>query len=468
MKQRSRQVSFGKIIFFFGRRDVFFLFPVYSIKSKACKNGWKDFQEMNLIVGQHRLSGEIAVPGSKSHTIRAVALAMMAEGGSRIHAPLVSEDSLAAVRAASLFGASVERGDDSCWSVTGTGGKLRDPGTVVDMANSGTSVKIFAGLAALSPFPVTFDGDASLRSRPMGHLLSALDRLNVKTSSRGGKCPFSVEGPMSGGETVVNGESSQYVTALLLSAPFAKQDTRIHVENINEQPYIEITLGWLDRLSIRYKAEKDLSLFEIPGGQSISPFEATIPADFSTATFPLVAAAVTGSELMIRNLDFNDLQGDKAVFALLERMGMEVLRGGEGTLVRPRGVLQAADLDLNATPDALPAIAVAAAFANGTSRIYNVAQARIKETDRIACMTRELRRMGVRVEEFPDGMTITGGVLHGAAVNSYKDHRIAMALAVAGLGASGETIIRDAECVGVTYPKFMDDFNALGARFRIF
>lgn len=424
---------------------------------------------MNLIVNPKSLSGTIAVPGSKSHTIRAVALAMMADGISRIKAPLVSEDSLAAVRAATMFGAVVDRGDDSVWTVTGTGGKLRQPDGTVDMANSGTSIKIFAGLAALCPFSVTFDGDASLRSRPMQHLLSALELLGVETSSAGGKCPFSVRGPMTDGKTLVNGESSQYVTALLLSAPFAGQDTVIEVENINEQPYIEITLGWMDRVGLRYHAAEDLCRFEIPGGQSIRAFDVTIPADFSTATFPLVAAAVTGSELAIRNLDFNDLQGDKAVFGLLERMGVEIVREGNLTIVRPHGPLQAAELDLNATPDALPAISVAAAFADGTTRIYNVAQARIKETDRIACMTRELRRFGVVVEELPDGMIITGsGELHGAAVNSYKDHRIAMALAVAGLAVHGETIIRDAECVSVTYPGFIDDFKALGARFRVF
>ena len=392
-------------------------------------------------------------------------MGMMADGVTRIHAPLLSEDSMAAVRAATLFGAAVDRGDDSCWSVTGTGGKLLNPGKTVDMANSGTSIKIFAGLASLLSFPVSFDGDASLRSRPMGHLLSALKYLNVKTSSQNGKCPFTVEGPMTGGETVVNGESSQYVTALLLSAPFAKQDTRIQVENLNEQPYIEITLGWLDRLGLRYTAEKDLSRFEIPGGQSIHAFDVTIPADFSTATFPLVAAAVTGSELTIRNLDFNDVQGDKAVFGLLERMGVEVIRDGNATRIRPHGPLHAADLDLNATPDALPAIAVAA---EGTSRIHNVAQARIKETDRIACMTRELRKMGARVEEFPDGMSITGGGLHGAAVNSYKDHRIAMALTIAAMAAEGESVIKDAECADVTYPGFIDDFRNLGAKITEF
>lgn len=423
---------------------------------------------MNLVVTKKSLGGTIAVPGSKSHTIRAVAFAMMANGISRIHSPLISEDTLAAVRAAESFGAIVERGDDSVWSVTGHGGAFRNPGTVIDMANSGTSVKIFGGLAALCDFPVTFDGDASLRSRPMGHLLSALERLGVKTDSRAGKCPFTVQGPMRGTEMEVNSESSQYVTALLMSTPFAGQDTIIHVVNLNERPYIEITLGWLDKLNLKYRKSADFSRFDIPGNQVCQPFDLTIPADFSTATFPLVAAAVTQSELAIQNLDFSDEQGDKAVFALLEKMGVEILRNGSTTLIRPHGRLHGADLDLNATPDALPAIAVAAAAAEGTTIIRNVAQARIKETDRIACMTRELRKMGISVEEHPDGMTITGGQLSGTAVNSYKDHRIAMALAVAGLAAEGETIIRDAECVAVTYPKFIEDFNRLGAEFRCF
>ena len=421
---------------------------------------------MDLIVRKGRLSGSIAVPGSKSHTIRAAAFALMADGISKIHYPLISQDTLSAAGAVRAFGGVLDRGDDSCWSIRGTGGNLRDPGKTVDMANSGTSIKIFAGLAALCSFPVTFDGDESLRSRPMGHLLSALSKLNVKTSSANSKCPFTVQGPVTGTKTEVNSESSQYVTALLMSLPFAGHNVSMDVVNLNEKPYIEITLGWMDTLGLRYTRTEDLSHFEIPGGQKIAPFEATIPADFSTAAFPLIAAAVTQSELTILNLDFRDRQGDKAVFSYLEKMGMEVIRGEKGTTLRPHGRLKGVDLDLNSTPDALPAIAVAAASAEGVTNIRNVAQARIKETDRIACMTAELRKMGIRIEEHPDGMTIYGGTLKGTAVESYKDHRIAMALAVAGLAAEGETVIHEAECAGVTYPGFFADFRKLGASFR--
>lgn len=421
---------------------------------------------MNLIVEKSRLAGSIAVPGSKSHTIRAAAFALMADGVSKIRFPLISQDTLSAAGAVRSFGGILDRGDDSCWSIRGTGGDLKNPGCTVDMANSGTSIKIFAGLAALCSFPVTFDGDESLRSRPMAHLLSALSGLSVKTASNNGKCPFTVQGPVRGNHTVVNSESSQYVTALLMSLPFSDENVSLDVVNLNERPYIEITLGWMDSLGLKYSGRDDFSHFEIPGKQKIAPFDMTIPADFSTAAFPLVAAGVTQSELTILNLDFNDRQGDKAVFGHLEKMGMEVVRGDKITVVRPHGRLKGVDLDLNATPDALPAIAVAAASAEGVTNIRNVAQARIKETDRIACMTAELRKMGIQVEEHPDGMTIRGGVLRGAEVESYKDHRIAMALAAAGLAAEGKTVIRDAECAGVTYPGFFSDFKRLGASFR--
>ncbi len=423
---------------------------------------------MNLVVRKNELHGSISVPGSKSHTIRAVAIASMAEGTSRIRSPLLSEDTLSAVNAARQFGAVVERGDDSVWSIRGVGGRIHTPKGIVDMRNSGTSIKIFAALASLSASAITFDGDESLRSRPMGPLLDALEQRGVKTASKSGKCPFQLTGPLCGGEVTVDCESSQFVTAMLMSLPLVEDDSVIHVENINEQPYLEITLKWLDKTGIRFKREEDLTRFEIPGKQRYRAFDLPMPADFSTAAFPLVAAAVTGSELEIENLDFSDTQGDKAVFAHLETMGMEIIRTGTITRLKPHGRLHAAELDLNATPDALPALSVAAAYAEGTTVLKNVAQARIKETDRIACMTKELRKMGAQIEEFEDGMSITGGTLTGTALQSYKDHRIAMALAVAGLGAEGETIIRGAECAAVTYPGFIRDFNRLGANFKEF
>ena len=269
-------------------------------------------------------------------------------------------------------------------------------------------------------------------------------------------------------EVVVDGKTSQFLSALLMVAPLLDEPTTIHVSKLNEKPYVLITLDWLKRQDIKVKYDDAMTCFEVPGGHKYKPFSTLIPVDFSTAAFPLLAAAVTGGEVKIPNLDFDDLQGDKAVFDYFAKMGVKITQGQHSTAIKGPRKLKAFDLDLNATPDALPVMAVAAACADGVSYLRNVPQARIKETDRIACMTAELRKMGVSVEELEDGMVITGGKLKGCAdLQSYKDHRIAMALAVAGLAASGETVVRNAECAAVTYPAFFDAFKALGADFTL-
>lgn len=420
---------------------------------------------MKLKVSKSKISGDILVPGSKSHTVRAIAVAAMADGVSRIIHPLISGDTFSSLNAATAFGAGVEKKNDF-WKIRGVAGKLRYSHGVIDMGNSGTSLRIFTGLASLSDMTVEFDGDSSLRTRPMGILLSALEELGVKTKSTDGKCPLSVKGPLRGGETTVEGKSSQFVTSLLFSTPLAPKNSVINVFKLNEVPYVEMTVDWLKKQEIEFEHSHDMSVFKIKGGQAYKPFEMAIPADFSTATFPLAAAAVTGGEIRIKNLDFSDRQGDKGVFSYFEKMGMEVVRGKEWTTVRLKDRLKGIEIDLNSTPDALPAMAAAACFARGETRLVNVPQARIKETDRIACMTRELRKMGADVEELEDGMIIRESELHGTEVESCGDHRIVMALAIAGMNAEGQTIISEAEAASVTYPDFVKDFVRLGAKFE--
>ena len=365
-----------------------------------------------------------------------------------------------------MLGAKIKTSDDM-WEITGCGGDFSNyDGRVIDMANSGTSLRIFTALAATANFPIKFDGDASLRTRPMQQLLDALAKLGVQSESNNGKCPISVTGPLSTNLTEVDGTSSQFLTALLFAAPTAQQDIEIMVKNLNEIPYVRITLGWLDMLGIRYETTPDLKKFKVFANQTYHPFDWTIPADFSTAAFPLIAAAVTRGNVTIANLNFTDLQGDKAVFDYLEQMGTTIKREENNTLIKGNK-LKATEFDLNATPDALPAMAVAAACANGTTRIYNVPQARIKETDRIECMTRELQKLGVTVNEFADGMTITGGKLTGAELEGYGDHRIVMALTVAAMVANGTSTINNAEAAAVTYPNFIKDFQELGANIEI-
>jgi len=421
---------------------------------------------MEIAVKKSKLSGMIEIPGSKSHTIRAVFIASLASGTSTIKMPLVSEDTVAALRAASILGAWIKRGDDTVWRISGMGGHLLQPAGVIDMANSGTSLRLFTAMAALGSFKVRFDGDSSLRTRKMASLLEALAAMGAQVESANGQCPLSVTGPIEGREVLVDGKTSQFLSALLLVAPLLKEPTTIHVDKLNERPYVHLTLDWLKRQNIEVKFDEDMTRFEVSGGHRYQPFSTLIPVDFSTAAFPLLGAAVTGGEVKIPNLDFKDSQGDKAVFDFFARMGVKITHGEHFTTVKGPRKLKAFDLDLNATPDALPVLAVAAACAEGVSTLRNAPQARIKETDRIACMTAELRKMGIAVEELEDGMVITGGKLKACTdLQSCKDHRIAMALAIAAMAADGESVVHDADCVAVTYPAFIENFRAAGADF---
>ena len=418
---------------------------------------------MKLTVRPSVLKGEIAVSGSKSHTIRGIVAALAGTGRSRLRSPLESADTLAVLDAAKLLGAEVVRGTDF-WEFAGTGGHFTEPGQVIDMKNSGTGLRLLSGMCALQDFTVSFDGDASLRTRKMATLLDSFAQLGAQIDAPTGKCPFAMRGPVTGGPVRADGSSSQFLSALLLSLPLAQKDSVITLDFLNEQPYVGITTSWMDAIGLRYRHSEDLLNWEIPGRQKISAFDKTIPADFSTAAFPLVAGMIAGDGVKIRNLDFNDPQGDKAVFGFAEKMGARLERG-ENLTVFPCPRLDGCDLDLNATPDALPILAVAGAFAEGTTRLLNVPQARIKETDRIAVMAQELSKIGIAAEELPDGLIIHGGKVRGGRVSSHGDHRIAMAFAVAGLAASAPVEIEDAECAGVSYPRFFDDFTALGADF---
>ena len=415
-----------------------------------------------------RVSGALPVPASKSHTIRALLIAAFADGESRLRRPLVSKDALSCRTAVEVLGAEVVE-DGSDWIVRGFGSRPAPGSGLIDVGNSGTTLYLASALAALAGDPVRFDGDGQIRRRSAGPLLAALEGLGAEVrSSDGGCAPFSVSGPLRSGEVSVDCPVSQYLSALLLAAPLIPGGdadvTRIRVRTLNEAPYVGITLDWLDRQGIRFE-QNGWEEFRVPAGQAYRPFDTVVPADWSSATFFLVAAAVTGGSLVLEGVDPRDSQGDKAVVAMLEAMGCaaETVDGGLRIEGRP---MTAAVHDLNATPDALPAMAVACCFAEGESRLVNVPQARLKETDRIAVMNEELLKLGADVEELPDGMVIRGRrpapegcdvpVLKGALVDGHDDHRVVMALATAGLGCCGQVSIRGAEAADVTFPGFFE------------
>ncbi|MDG5815562.1 3-phosphoshikimate 1-carboxyvinyltransferase [Chitinispirillales bacterium ANBcel5] len=422
---------------------------------------------MKWIVRPSKLNGTLEVPPSKSHTIRALLISALANGTSTIRKPLLTGDGGSAVKAARALGAYVES-KDSQLTVDGIAGDFNGGDELFDMGNSGTGTTLFASAAALGHKLRRFDGDNSLRSRPIKPLLESLANLGASYTieSENQELPFTIQGPLKGGKTVVDGISSQFVSSLLLACPLIKNNTHLTVSNIHEQPYIEITLWWLRKLGIEFEHSQNLTSFIITGGQQYEPVDITVPADFSSATFAAVAGVVTNGELKLTGLDFSDPQGDKDVFKVLTEMGADV-RIEQQVAVSNSRELKGMFVDLNSMPDALPALSVAACKASGETLLGNVEQARIKETDRIAVMCSELSKMGASVREHPDGLVIQHSTLKGAHVSGHDDHRVVMALALAGMNAEGETVIDSAEAAAVTYPTFVEDFKALGADIQI-
>jgi len=424
---------------------------------------------MKLIVRKSRLAGEVTMPASKSHTIRAVAIASLAEGESTIRKPLVSGDTQAVVDCYRALGAEIDTFNPELWKVIGTGGDISVPKESIDVLNSGTTLRIAMGSAALAEKDSTirFNGDEQLQSRPVVPLMESLADLGAKCVSinNNGKAPLEVTGKLQGGKTTIASRTSQYLSSLLLCAPLAAKDTVIDVTELNEPDYVQMTLDWLDKQGIEYENQQ-FRKFKIKGGQSYKGFDETVPADFSSATFFFCAGAMAADEIRLLGLDFSDSQPDKAVVDYLKAMGADI--GIEADSVTIKAVpLKGIEIDMNKTPDALPAMAVTAAFAEGKTRLVNVPQARSKETDRIKCMTEELKKMAVNVEELPDGLIIEGSRPRPAELNGRSDHRIVMALSLAGLNLDGQCTIDTAEAISVTFPDYVELMRSIGANMEL-
>lgn len=424
---------------------------------------------MKLIVKKSRLNGSVAIPGSKSHTIRAVAIASLAGGHSLILNPLDSSDTRSAVTCYRALGAEIDTSDPKTWKVTGTGGGISPPKKMIDVGNSGTTLRIAMGSAALAPQgkTTTFTGDEQIQTRPVGPLIDSLNELGAKCTSHNnnGKVPIEITGKLTGGKTSIAATTSQYLSSLLLCVPLASEDTLIDVTLLNEPGYVHMTLDWLDKQQIEYKNQQ-MQTFLIKANQSYKPFEATVAADFSSATFFFCGAALASDEVILRGLDFSDSQPDKAVVDYLKAMGAKIVIGPDSVMIKG-GPLKGAELDMNKTPDALPAMAVTAAFAEGTTRLINVPQARYKETDRIRCMAEELTKMNVKVEELPDGLIIEGGKPKPAALHGWADHRIVMALSLAGFNMDDQCSIDTAEAMSVTFPNYVELMQKIGANIEV-
>lgn len=423
---------------------------------------------MKLHVQGSPLRGDVQIPGSKSHTIRAVAIASLAEGTSRIGMPLDSSDGRAAFHAYRGFGANITE-EDGDWLVEGLGGNLRVPDDIIDVGNSGTTMIVALGSAALirDGWSV-LTGDEQVRRRPGGPLAQALNDLGatVHSTRHNGNPPFLVKGPLRGGETTFEAMTSQYVTSLLINGPCAEKDIHLRIPLLHEKPYVHITLDWLKRQGVSVDYADDLSAFHIKAGQRYAPVNRRIPGDFSSATFFLAAGAMGENAVVCKGLDMTDTQGDKAVVDYLRAMGAEVTVREDGVAVCAKE-LTGCELDLNATPDALPMMAVLSCFARGTTKLVNVPQARLKETDRITVMRQELEKLGAKITERPDGLVIEESALTPCTVEGHGDHRVVMSLAVGATMLEGTTTINGYEAVNVTYPTFLDALTGLGGKGKV-
>jgi 3-phosphoshikimate 1-carboxyvinyltransferase len=407
---------------------------------------------VKLIVERtEKLSGSVLAPPSKSHTHRALILASLAAGTSTIENHLTSDDIRATIEACRKLGAKIETGQ--ILTVTGVDGKPQTPSSEIDVRNSGTTIRLLTAVATLCDGTTKITGDASIRSRPIGPLLKSLTDLGAKgaVSVKGNGCPpVSITGKMTGGKTNIDAESSQFLSALLLSCPLAEKDCDISVKDLNSRPYVKMTLEHLERAGAKVRNE-EMRTFHIPGGQSYKPFRYKVPGDFSSAAFLIAAAKITGSTIKVFGLDQNDTQGDKAILTILQQM-----RSGDKR-----------EIDLRDTPDLLPISAVLGCYSEGTTVLKNVPHARLKESDRISSICMELKKMGANIKETADGLIVSHSPLKGATLDGHKDHRVVMALTVAALSAEGKSIINDADTLSTSYPQFVADLVGLGANIKV-
>ncbi|MCD1295966.1 3-phosphoshikimate 1-carboxyvinyltransferase [Methanocella sp. CWC-04] len=419
---------------------------------------------MNAKVSKSEVWGSVEAPPSKSYTHRAIVIGSLGKY-SKIQKPLLSADTLATVDACRALGAEIKVEGEEI-EIAGVIGKPKVPDNVIDAKNSGTTLRLCMSMAALADGATVFTGDESLRKRPNKPLIKALNDLGaVCYSTRGtGTAPIVVHGVMEGGKISIDGGiSSQFISSLLISCPFAKNETRIEIEGeLKSRPYIEVTLEMLEKAGAQVAT--NFKEFVIPTEQEYDLRSYRIPGDFSSASYMVAAAAITGTKVTVNNL-FESKQGDSAILEYLLDMGANVYWDTEkGSVTVEGGELHGIEIDASATPDLVPTLAVLGACAKGTTRIVNAEHVRFKETDRLKAMANELKEMGVDIIEKPDGLVIKGGMMRGAHVEGYDDHRIVMSLAIAGLVATGTTTITDADAINISYPGFFDDLKKLGAK----
>lgn len=429
---------------------------------------------MNIFINKTPLlHGQVSPPSSKSQSIRAIILASLCEGESTLKNVLYSDDTQDAIDACRALGANIVKSDQQV-IVKGSGLPLNVNATEIHSGNSGITthfVMPLLGLRKNADQPIILNCQSQMRARPIKLLVEALTHLglHIQYLKNNDTLPIRISGKLTGGKTIVDGVTSQYLSALLFALPCAAHDSEIYVNHLQERPYAEMTLNWLKNQDIQFQhiSNKDTDIYQIKGGQKYKNFNATMPSDFSSASYLIAAATLIPGEVILQGLNMTDPQGDKQLVTILQEMGADItihpaylhIHGGKG--------LTGIKINASDIPDLLPTLAVIGTYASGKTEISHVAHARIKETDRIQSMGAGLARMGAKIEEKEDGLIVHQSALTGACVKGYNDHRTVMALSIAGMIADGTTVIDEGESINKTFPTFVSIMQSMGARMEV-
>lgn len=412
---------------------------------------------MERFLEPSRVEGRIKAPSSKSMTQRAIAAAMLAQGQSRIINPSYCDDSLAAMSIAVSLGAKVEPDTDEL-KITGCG-ELKE--TKLNCGESGLAIRMFSPIAALFPAEITISGGGSLKKRPMSMIEEALSQLGVQCKSSGGFLPLTIHGPIKGGNLEINGSvSSQLLTGLLMALPLAVKNSVIKVNDLKSKPYIDMTLQILKDFGISIE-NKDYNNFYIPGNQSFKSRKYRVESDWSGGAFLLVAGAING-HLEIEGLNSVSKQSDMAIISALKKAGA-LIKIANDKIEISKSDMKGFEFDATESPDLFPPLVALASYCKGETIIKGVSRLVFKESNRAVSLKEEFGKMNIRIDLDDDLMKIKGGNVAGARVFSHDDHRIAMAVSIAALGATGIVSVKDSQCVSKSYPGFYDDLRQIGA-----
>ncbi len=420
---------------------------------------------MKCKITKSKISGQIVCPPNKSYTHRAIFLASLAGKNSTVENVLLSADTNATIDTCKKFGAEIEVGNSSI--IVKNSIKIGTKVPEINTENSGTTLRIATGIASLFSEEIILTGDSSLQKRLMQPLLDALTNIGAQCNSTDGKPPIKIKGKITGGEVKIPGNfSSQFISALLICAPLTENGINLTIEgNLVSKPYLDATIATMRKFGVTVQTLIPYKRYNIsPQIYKESTF--TVPIDFSSLALLLSAIVLNGEEVIVKGNIGNLPQGDELFIDILEQLGVKVSMDDDQIKIQSPEKLKGGKFDLSNSPDLLPPLAILALNSSAPIEIFNVKHARLKETDRIAIISRELVKLGIKIQENEDGLILEASEkISGADLISEEDHRLFMAFCIAGMHV-GDCTVTDPESVKVSYPNFIEEMNRMGAKIQ--